>query len=39
VKTTNPDKPALAGEDIRLKFNLAQNFAEISPEMEGCGGN
>lgn len=35
VKTTNPDKPALAGEDIRLKFNLAQNFAEISPEMEG----
>ena len=35
VKTTNPDKPALAGEDIRLNFNLAQNFAEISPEVEG----
>ncbi|NOT75427.1 MAG: hypothetical protein HOP08_10890 [Cyclobacteriaceae bacterium] len=35
VKTTNPEKPALAGEDIRLKFNLAQNFAEISPEVEG----
>lgn len=35
VKTTNPDKPALAGEDIRLKFNLVQNFAEISPEIEG----
>jgi hypothetical protein len=35
VKTTNPDKPALTGEDIRLKFNLAQNFAEISPEIEG----
>ncbi len=35
VKTTNPDKPALAGEDIRLTFNLAQNFAEISPEIEG----
>ncbi|MBY0435636.1 MAG: hypothetical protein K2U26_16165 [Cyclobacteriaceae bacterium] len=35
VKTTNPDKPALAGEDIRLSFNLAQNFAEISPEVEG----
>jgi hypothetical protein len=35
VKTTNPDKPALAGEDIRLTFNLAQNFAEISPEVEG----
>ncbi|MEJ0054262.1 MAG: hypothetical protein WDN75_00580 [Bacteroidota bacterium] len=36
VKTTNPDKPALAGEDITLKFNLAQNFAEISPETEGA---
>ncbi|MDZ4714902.1 MAG: hypothetical protein SH819_05475 [Cytophagales bacterium] len=35
VKTTNPDKPALQGEDIRLKFNLAENFAEISPEIEG----
>ena len=35
VKTTNPDKPALAGEDIRLKFDLAQNFADISPEVEG----
>ncbi len=35
VKTTNPDKPALAGEDIRLKFNLAQNYADISPEIEG----
>ena len=35
VKTTNPEKPALFGEDIRLKFNLAENFAEISPEIEG----
>ena len=35
VKTTNPDKPALQGEDIRLKFNLEQNYAEISPEIEG----
>jgi len=35
VKTTNPEKPALQGEDIRLKFNLEQNFAEISPEVEG----
>ena len=35
VKTTNPDKPALTGQDIRLTFNLAQNFAEISPEIEG----
>lgn len=35
VKTTNPDKPALAGDDIRLKFNLEKNFADISPEVEG----
>ena len=35
VKTTNPDKPALQGDDIRLKFNLEQNYAEISPEIEG----
>lgn len=35
VKTTNPEKPALHGNDIRLKFNLEQNFAEISPEVEG----
>jgi len=35
VKTTNPDKPALAGKDVRLKFDLAQNVAELSPEMEG----
>lgn len=35
VKTTNPDKPALAGKDVRLKFNLEQNFAELSPEIEG----
>ncbi len=35
VKTTNPEKPALMGQDIRLKFNLEQNYAEISPEIEG----
>ncbi len=35
VKTDNPDKPALAGDDVRLKFNLDQNFATISPEIEG----
>lgn len=35
VKTTNPDKPALAGKDVRLKFNLEENFADISPEIEG----
>lgn len=35
VKTGNPDKPALAGNDVRLKFDLAKNFATISPEREG----
>jgi len=35
VKTGNPDKPALAGKDVRLKFNLEQNYATISPEIEG----
>ncbi len=35
VKTTNPDKPALAAKDVRLKFNLDQNFADISPEITG----
>jgi hypothetical protein len=35
VKTTNPEKPALQSDDIRLKFNLEENFADISPEIEG----
>src|SRR5260221_7116754 len=35
VITDNPDKPALAGDDVRLRFNLDQNFATISPEVEG----
>ena len=35
VKSDDPNKNLLAGNDIRLKFNLAQNFADISPEIEG----
>ena len=35
VKTTNPEKPALAGKDVRLKFNLDKNYADISPEIQG----
>lgn len=35
VKTTNPDKPALSGDDVRLKFNLDENYADISPEIAG----
>jgi hypothetical protein len=35
VKTGNPDKPALAGSDVRVKFDLEKNVATISPEIEG----
>lgn len=35
VKTGNPDKPALAGNNVKLQFNLDKNFATISPEVTG----
>ncbi|MEO1050884.1 MAG: hypothetical protein AAFX87_09660 [Bacteroidota bacterium] len=35
VKTDDPEKPALAGDDVRLNFNLTENYADISPEIEG----
>ena len=35
VKTGNAVKPALAGRDVRVKFFLDQNMAEINPEVEG----
>lgn len=35
VTTADPDKPLMSGNDIRLKFNLEQNYADISPEVEG----
>ncbi len=35
VKTENPDKPALLGSDVAVKFDLDENFATISPETEG----
>ncbi len=35
VKSDDPDKNLLAGDDIRLKFNLTENYADISPEIEG----
>jgi hypothetical protein len=35
VKSDDPNKNLLAGNDIRLKFNLAENYADISPEIEG----
>ncbi len=34
VKTTNPEKPALTGEDVQLKFYLDKNYADISPEVQ-----
>lgn len=35
VKAADANKPALAGSDVRVKFNLAENYATISPEIEG----
>ena len=35
IKSDDPEKPALAGEDVRLRFNLEENYADISPEIEG----
>lgn len=35
VKTQDPLKPLVAGNDIRLRFNLEQNYADISPEIAG----
>jgi hypothetical protein len=35
IKSNNPNKPALAGIDVRLNFDLLNNTAGISPEIEG----
>jgi hypothetical protein len=35
VKSDDPNKNLLSGNDIRLKFNLEQNYADISPEVAG----
>ena len=35
MKSDDAAKNLLAGNDIRLKFNLADNYADISPEIEG----
>lgn len=35
VKSADPNKNLLAGTDVRLKFNLTENYADISPEVEG----
>lgn len=35
VKSADPTKPLLQGNDVKLTFNLEQNYADISPEVEG----
>lgn len=35
IKSSSPEKPALAGKDVFLDFDLQQNNAKISPEEEG----
>lgn len=35
VKSEDPNKPLLYGVDVRMKFNLKQNYADISPEVAG----
>jgi hypothetical protein len=35
AKSADPAKPLIDGTDVRVKFNLAQNYADISPEIEG----
>lgn len=35
AKSDDPFKPLIDGTDVRVKFNLEQNYADISPEIEG----
>jgi hypothetical protein len=35
VLSDDPTKAALAGSDVRLRFNLKENVADVSPEIEG----
>ena len=35
IPTDDPAKPVLAAEDVRLKFDLEKNIAQISPETQG----
>ena len=35
IKSDNPEKAALKGKDVKLYFDMAKNFGEISPEVEG----
>jgi hypothetical protein len=33
--SADPNKPLIDGTDVRVKFNLEQNYADISPEIAG----
>ncbi|BDD07634.1 hypothetical protein FUAX_00660 [Fulvitalea axinellae] len=35
IKSDNPEKPAVFGDDVELYFNIAEDYADISPEKEG----
>lgn len=35
AKSADPAKALIDGTDVRVKFNLEQNYADISPEVEG----
>jgi hypothetical protein len=35
VKSDDPNKPLLTGTDVRVKFNLEKNYADVSPEVAG----
>ncbi|MFZ9503751.1 MAG: hypothetical protein ACO263_04175 [Cyclobacteriaceae bacterium] len=35
IPTDDPTKPVLEAKDVRLKFDLEKNLAQISPEIEG----
>lgn len=35
ILTDVPDKPAMAGDDISLNFDLVENVADVHPEKEG----
>jgi hypothetical protein len=35
VKSEDPNKPLLTGTDVRIRYNLEQNYADVSPEVAG----
>jgi hypothetical protein len=35
VKSEDPEKPLLTGTDVRIRYNLEQNYADVSPEIAG----